>query len=109
MTGRPRDLTAWIDLNRLARIGTPHAGWERYGNCYKQGDTNRFFPSRDDGGRQEARQICDGCPAVYACLAAAVTRPEFNDKGIWGGTSERQRRGIRRALNQRRRALEGAA
>lgn len=108
MNGQPAAIPTWIDLDRLARI-TPHPGWERNGNCYEQGDTDRFFPTRHGGVPHEAQAQCHGCPAVYACLAAALAQPEFNDKGYWGNTSERERRTLRRTLRQRRRAGESVA
>lgn len=33
--------------------------------------------------------VCAGCPAKTACLAWAL---EHRENGIWGGTTERQRR-----------------
>ena len=38
--------------------------------------------------------ICNSCPVKSDCLEAAL---ETNEPGIWGGTSSRQRRAIKRA------------
>lgn len=96
--GRPpaAGVPAWLDLPRLART-TPTPGWERYGNCYEQADTDRYFPQTTAGADDKAP--CTGCPARYACLAAALSRPHTNDYGIWGGTSRHERRRIRPGLN----------
>lgn len=49
-----------------------------------------------------ARRICAGCPVKAQCLAYALTVPAVDDSGIWGGTTEGQRRWLRR--KQRRAA-----
>lgn len=43
-----------------------------------------------------ARAICATCPIRLACIAAALDRAEWEDHGIWGGTTPRQRRAMRR-------------
>lgn len=50
-----------------------------------------FFPS-DGVGVDKARRICAECPVKYDCAEYALTyRIEH---GVWGGTSERERRRI---------------
>lgn len=61
--------------------------------CYGM-DTNLFFPyseRREDGLRQakEAKAICK------KCLEYALSQPSFDDHGIWGGTTSRERRKMR--------------
>jgi len=51
-----------------------------------------FFPSRGDS-IEEARAICGRCPVTGECLAFAL---ENNCIGVWAGTSDRQRRMLRR-------------
>lgn len=47
----------------------------------------------DGAGVRLAKQICRECPVRTQCLNYAL---EFNeDKGVWGGHSERERRRIR--------------
>ncbi|MGI9120634.1 MAG: WhiB family transcriptional regulator [Acidimicrobiales bacterium] len=41
-----------------------------------------------------ALAICAVCPVTAQCLAAAV---EHGESGVWGGTTERQRRLLRKA------------
>lgn len=52
-----------------------------------------FFPS-DGVGVEVARRICADCPAKEPCLEYAMTN--HIDHGVWGGTSERERRRLAR-------------
>ncbi len=52
-----------------------------------------FFPS-DGMGVEIARTICADCPVKAACLEYALVNRV--DHGVWGGTSERERRRIAR-------------
>ena len=62
-----------------------------------------FFPS-DGVGVEAARRICANCPVKEPCLEYAL---EFRiDHGVWGGSSERERR---RILKRRRVAAAIAA
>lgn len=55
---------------------------------------------------EEAEALCGGCGVVGECLAYALARRELS--GVWGGTTERERR-LRRAREaQRRRAAKVA-
>lgn len=40
--------------------------------------------------------ICRQCPVIAACLAHALADPSLT--GVWGGTSERSRRQLRKAV-----------
>lgn len=52
-----------------------------------------FFPGQGESP-QEAKNVCASCPVRAECLEyALVTRQIF---GVWGGTSEWERRKIRR-------------
>ncbi|KAA0233196.1 MAG: WhiB family transcriptional regulator [Actinobacteria bacterium] len=50
-----------------------------------------FFPS-DGVGVEVARRICADCPVKGICLEYALANRI--DHGVWGGTSERERRRI---------------
>ena len=57
--------------------------------------TSLFFT--DTGNVTEARQaksVCAGCPVLEECMEYAVADPELS--GVWGGTTSRERREIRR-------------
>ena len=74
--------------------------WMRRGNCREE-PPSLFFPS-DGTGVDLARQVCEACPVKEPCLEYALRNRI--DHGVWGGTSERERR---RILRQRR--LDAAA
>lgn len=67
--------------------------WQVDAAC-KGSNPDLFFPDRGASTRK-AKAICASCPVKRECLDYAV---EMNEKfGIWGGVSERGRRGIRKA------------
>jgi WhiB family transcriptional regulator, redox-sensing transcriptional regulator len=70
--------------------------WMATGNCRLHPPT-AFFP-HDGAGVDRARKICNGCPVLDQCLEYALVNRI--DHGVWGGTSERERK---RILYQRRR------
>ena len=56
-------------------------------------DPDLFFPGRGES-TAEAKAVCRGCSCREACLNYAL---ENHEKiGVWGMTSERERRSIRR-------------
>jgi WhiB family redox-sensing transcriptional regulator len=69
--------------------------WMNQGNCRYEPPTT-FFPS-DGVGVEHAKVVCSTCPVQSMCLEYALEHRI--DHGVWGGTSERQRR---RILKQRR-------
>lgn len=78
--------------------------WQREASCRGLGVTESqamFFPARGESV-EAARAICDGCPVTGECLDFAL---ENHCIGVWGGTTERQRRTLRRERNQTRRVL----
>lgn len=75
--------------------------WMARGNCQEE-PPSLFFPS-DGVGVDVARQICATCPVKSPCLEYALRNRI--DHGVWGGTSERERR---RILRQRRLASQSA-
>jgi WhiB family transcriptional regulator, redox-sensing transcriptional regulator len=66
-------------------------------------DTELFFPVGKTGPAlpqiEAAKAICAGCEARVACLYFAVTTNQ--EYGVWGGTSEDERRQLRRAWRTR--------
>lgn len=60
-------------------------------------ETNVFFPATDEEAGP-AKAICATCPVREECLEfALLTRQE---DGIWGGTTETERRRLRRRLRE---------
>ena len=66
--------------------------WMGRGKC-RDMDPDTFFPS-DGVGVEVARRICVDCPVKEPCLEYAMVN--HIDHGVWGGTSERERRRIAR-------------
>ena len=65
--------------------------WMTAGNCAGV-DPELFFPQRGESS-EDAKAVCRGCLVRAECLDYALSINERN--GIWGGTSERERRAIR--------------
>src|SRR2546430_12722656 len=65
------------------------ADWPSMAAC-RNGDPDALFVQ---GAEQNvAKRICRSCPVRYECLADALdNRIEF---GVWGGMTERERRGL---------------
>jgi hypothetical protein len=64
--------------------------WQRRGSC--RNATEEFFPVRG-APSEPAKAVCDRCTCRNACLVYALSDPSLT--GVWGGTSERQRRQLR--------------
>jgi WhiB family transcriptional regulator, redox-sensing transcriptional regulator len=73
-------------------------GWRQHSIC-RDTDPDLFFPVGTTGQAlvqiDRAREVCDQCPVKVDCLEFALETNQ--DSGIWGGTSEEERRKIRRA------------
>lgn len=81
---------------------TAETDWMSVGNCADK-PPSLFFPS-DGVGVDHARRICADCPVKTQCLEYALANRI--DHGVWGGTSERERR---RILKSRARERIGQA
>ncbi len=81
--------------------------WRRNAAC-RDTDPDLFFPVGTTGPAIEqiatAKAVCQECDAQADCLEFAIATNQ--DSGIWGGTSEEERRMIRKrhAARQRRTA-----
>ncbi len=67
--------------------------WHRDALC--RGETRSFF-STAPGNLAKARALCAGCPVRQECLEVALSDPDL--MGLWGGTTEAERRGMRRSV-----------
>lgn len=66
--------------------------WQGKARCLEV-DPEIFFPERG-GSSKSARAVCNQCEVRLECLRYALkNREQF---GIWGGTSERERRKLRK-------------
>jgi WhiB family redox-sensing transcriptional regulator len=68
-------------------------------------DPDLFFPVGVTGPAVEqiaaAKAVCQGCRCQTECLEFAITTNQ--EYGVWGGTSEEERRVLRRAWRARQR------
>jgi WhiB family redox-sensing transcriptional regulator len=80
--------------------------WREKALC-RDTDPDLFFPIGTTGPAIEqiaaAKAVCMQCPAQPECLEFALATNQ--EAGVWGGTSEEERRKLRKAwLARRRRA-----
>ncbi|MGH2731307.1 MAG: WhiB family transcriptional regulator [Actinomycetota bacterium] len=72
--------------------------WQVNARCTEV-DPEIFFPERG-GSSRAARAVCADCTVRLECLEYALNNKE--QFGIWGGTSERERRRLRKERTLRR-------
>jgi WhiB family redox-sensing transcriptional regulator len=72
--------------------GRPDTRWLGQGNCLGV-NPDLFYPGVGEP-TDEAKAVCAGCVVRDRCLEHALATGEKH--GIWGGTSENERRRIRR-------------
>jgi WhiB family redox-sensing transcriptional regulator len=81
-------------------------GWRSEALC-RDTDPELFFPIGTTGGAllqiEQAQSVCHQCPVQADCLDFALTTNQ--DSGIWGGTSEEERRILRREYVARQKAV----
>ena len=78
--------------------------WRDLASC-RDTDPDLFFPVGTTGPAIEqienAKAVCRQCEVQTQCLEYALASNQ--DSGIWGGTSEEERRAIRRQWSARQR------
>jgi WhiB family redox-sensing transcriptional regulator len=85
-------------LKKVTPISAPTTAiWRKQAAC-RGIDPEVFYPETDEQA-EEAKAVCATCPVRQACLEHALAHRER--EGVWGGTTERERRRIHR---QRRRS-----
>jgi len=86
-------------------LGSADYTWRTDAIC-RDTDPDLFFPVGTTGYAvlqiDRAKQVCGECPVSAECLQYALDTNQ--DSGIWGGTSEEERRAIRRRLAGRAKA-----
>jgi WhiB family redox-sensing transcriptional regulator len=80
--------------------------WRTVALC-RDTDPDLFFPIGTTGPAleqiEDAKAVCRQCPALEPCLEFALATNQ--ESGVWGGTSEEERRKLRRSwLAAQRRA-----
>jgi WhiB family redox-sensing transcriptional regulator len=69
--------------------------WMRDGLCREPAYADVDFFLERGGDSRPAKALCARCLVQPECLAYALDRPMWDDSGIWGGTSARERRRLR--------------
>ncbi len=92
MPARTRSMDAMpdleIDVRDLPKQVSPPDHWQERAACYGL-DPEVFFPTTEEEAGL-ALSYCAICPVQEMCLAWAVQNGERY--GVWGGTTEQQRR-----------------
>jgi WhiB family transcriptional regulator, redox-sensing transcriptional regulator len=91
--------TRFEDVLMKSAVGSEQGtGWLARGAC-RDTDPDLFFPVASDGPAlaqvAAAKAVCARCVVLDACLRFALDTGQ--DHGVWGGTTEDERRAIRRA------------
>ena len=83
----------------------PMEAWRLRASC-RSVDPDLFFPVGTTGLAVEqidaAKTVCQACPVNAPCLEYALSTNQ--DSGVWGGTSEEERRTLRRQWLRAKRA-----
>ncbi|RPI23017.1 MAG: WhiB family transcriptional regulator [Actinobacteria bacterium] len=86
--------TLELDLGALRPPVLEERPWAVFAAC-RDADSDLFFPTTKEQESQ-ALAICGICPVIDDCLDLALDSAERF--GVWGGTTERQRRRLLRDL-----------
>ncbi len=82
----------------------PDLSWRATASC-RDTSPELFFPVGTTGLAvdqiEAAKAVCMGCPSRVPCLEFALSTNQ--DSGVWGATSEEERRHLRRTYLSRRR------
>jgi WhiB family transcriptional regulator, redox-sensing transcriptional regulator len=87
---------------------TVDVNWRETAAC-QDADPDLFFPIGAAGPAlhqiEEAKRICRACPAQAPCLAWALDHAVGS--GVWGGTTEDERRALRAGIGRDRSRVPG--
>ncbi|MDH6629544.1 WhiB family redox-sensing transcriptional regulator [Streptomyces sp. LBL] len=79
--------------------------WREHATCRHE-DPDLFFPIGTTGPalvqQEQAQAVCRRCPVQEQCLEWALDTGQ--SIGVWGGTSENERRALKRRAAARRRS-----
>lgn len=88
-------------------LGAADYSWRRHAVC-RDTDPELFFPVGSTGQAllqlSKAKETCNQCTVKIECLQFAIDTNQ--DSGVWGGTSEEERRALRRQIAARNRATQ---
>lgn len=77
---------------------TPLEKWAREANC-RGLDSEAFFPVDAGYAPQYIERICERCPVSTECLAWGM---RYDEEGVWGGMTQKQRRRLLKVKERRR-------
>jgi len=78
-----------LDLAELLALSDdPETTWMSWAIC-PETDPTLFDSTNNTGAIRKAKRICANCPVRDECLEWAIERDE---RGIWGGLTEPERR-----------------
>lgn len=79
--------------------------WRQHAACRRE-DPDLFFPIGTSGPAllqtEQAKAVCRRCPVRESCLEWAMETDQT--LGVWGGTSENERRSLKRRIRAGRRS-----
>jgi WhiB family redox-sensing transcriptional regulator len=86
------------DTNPWRSTGAERTDWRDHAACRRL-DPDLFFPVSTSGASlteiEAAKHVCQRCPVAASCLRWALDLGQV--AGIWGGTTEEERRVLQRA------------
>jgi WhiB family redox-sensing transcriptional regulator len=90
-------MTATGQIARLPGPNFSNYEWQQSGACRHADPALFFHPERERGLARQARDhravaVCADCPVLLVCLRHALSARE--PYGVWGGTTENQRKKI---------------
>ncbi len=101
---------ATVALTLTSDVSDHAAEWRERAAC-RSTDPDLFFPVGTTGPAisqiESAKAVCRTCPSLDPCLEFALATNQ--DSGVWGATSEEERRKLRRQWLARRRQAAATA
>jgi WhiB family redox-sensing transcriptional regulator len=86
-----------VDVPGPGRVKEPDVDWRDSARCLDE-DPDLFFPIGSSGPAlaqaDRAKGVCRQCSVLHDCLDWALSN--YQDSGVWGGTTEEERRVMRR-------------
>jgi WhiB family redox-sensing transcriptional regulator len=99
-----RNVVALAQSRPLYQLTLERDDWRDLASC-RDTDPDLFFPVGTTGPAIEqienAKAVCRTCEAQTLCLEYALATNQ--DSGVWGGTSEEERRQLRKQYVARQR------
>lgn len=86
-------------LEFVGQLRDPEAHWKVRGLCNDYAP-DAWFPGKGEmnSANREALKLCLDCPVRQRCFAYAMDR---NEQGIWGGSTEPERKALKAAGEKR--------